>query len=212
MNWKQLLTNPFKKKVYPNLIPKKPENETFPAMMTPEDAVKALPDEMLANLKGYKSTKFNNTKFTEDQQLELMEFIARYATIDEINSHFMSKYRQTISQNLVYQYRRTQKWKPIIKKLREKYLGNTDDVAISHKRVRLDRAEHASQLAMKKNDSRAIIAANADAREEVVGKSPSIGSVNMQFNGMSYEEIQDYKKELMAKLSKTIEIKPQELK
>ena len=220
MNWKQVLTNlnPWAKKEEPKLAPgpkkgrpKAPGTETMAPVMDVEDAVKALPDELLEGLKEYKSKNFENRKLTQDMQLELMEFIARFATLEEVNEYFMTNYKVMISVNLMYQYKRSPKWKPIIKKLREKYLLEEDEVAGRHKRVRLDRADRIFNKAEKKGDLRTALQANRDSQEMVEGRNVREGDLSIsfnQYNGLTDDEIKERMKEVQDKLKRvTIEAK-----
>ena len=182
----------------------------------PKNASKELTPEILDNLKNYKSVKFQNAKLNEDQQMELMEFIARFAHIDEINEYFFTEYKITLSGPLIYQYKRTPKWKPIIKKLREKYLLGEEEVAGRHKRVRLDRADKIYNKAFTKGDLRTALQANRDSQEMVEGKNVREGDLSIsfnQYNGLSDDEIKERMKEVTQKLSRiTIDVPKKEIK
>lgn len=209
MNWKNLLINinPFKKEEKaPEPEAPKPirDKVTLDPIGTPKEAVQALPEELIEGLKHHRSIKGggHNVKFTQDQQLELMEFIARFASLEEINEYFVKNYSLTISQNLIYQYRRTEKWKPIIKKLREKYLLDVDEVAGNHKRVRLERAEKIFNKAMKDGDLKNALSANKQALEEKIADRKSSDVPNVTYNQYLYltdDEIKEKLSELMTK-------------
>jgi hypothetical protein len=222
MNWKKLLTNinPFKAKeeVKEEPQPKEvPPEETASYEMpfiSPKDAVKAIPEEMIENLKNYKSVNAHNYKLDEQKQLELMELIARYATNDEINEYFISNHKVSLSVALIMQYKRTQKWKPIIKKLREKYLLDMDEVGGSHKRVRQDRRERIYSRAVKKGDLKNALLAVKHQEEEAEGKTSSVGGVSLtynQYNMLSDEELEERRQEIINKVrSPIINITPKE--
>ena len=217
MSLKQFLTkiNPFKrKKVYARSA-RKQDNDPMEPKMPVSEAVKTIPKEMIEKLNDHKSVHFNNTKLSQEQQLELMEFIARFATKEEVDEYFYSNYKITLSQNLIYQYKRTAKWKPIIKKLREKYLLGEDEVAGRHKRVRLDRADKIYEKAFKEKDLKTALQANRDMQEMTEGRHVNQGDLNMtfnQYNVLDDEELKIRIAEAQEKLSrKTIDIKPKEI-
>lgn len=152
-----------------------------------------------------KSIKAQEKKLDEDQQIELMELIAKFSTYDQINTHFFSKYQITLSQGLIYQYKRTAKWIPVIKKLREKYVTGIDEVAGMHKRVRLERADNIYEKAINSGKLHLALLANKELREEVTDKH-SVGNIVLnqfnQFNGMSDEELLLKREELLNKVKK----------
>ena len=196
---------------------RKPENEPLPAKISPEEAVESIPEDLIKELESYKSIKSHDSKLNQDQQLELMEFIARYAPLEEVNEHFFSKYKLTISQPLVYQYKRTKKWQPIIKKLREKYLLGVEEVAMSHKRVRLDRRERIYTKAMKDGDIKTALSSVNSSQEEMSEKTRGHSITFNQYNVMSDDEIEERKKELLDKLNQkqiieVVEVKSEEKK
>lgn len=220
MSWKELLTNlnPFKKKEVVHMAPrgrKRQGPDPMEGKIDPKDAKKELTPELIDNLKNYKSVKFQNTKLNEEQQMELMELIARFAHIDEINEYFFTEHEITLSPALIYQYKRTAKWKPIIKKLREKYLLGEEEVAGRHKRVRLDRADKIYNKAYTKGDLKTALQANRDSQEMVEGRNVREGDLSIsfnQYNGLSDEEIKERMKEVTEKLSRiTIDTKAKEV-
>lgn len=156
----------------------------------------------------YKSViKTNERKLSEDQQMELVELIARFTNNQKIIAHFYSTYQIVISPGLVAQYKRTTKWQPVIKKIREKYVLGVDEVAGMHKRVRLERADEIYEKAISQGKLRIALAANKDQREEVFEKQIG-GSVTYnlnQFNqyvNMSDDELEEKKTEILSKIKK----------
>lgn len=146
-------------------------------------------------------------KLSEDQQMELVEHIARFTTTEKIVAYFYQKYQIVISPGLIYQYRRTTKWQPVIKKIREKYVLGVDEVAGMHKRVRLERADDIYEKAMKAGKLRIALSANKDLREEVFEKQAG-GNVTYnlnqfnQFVNMTDEELEERKREIISKIKK----------
>lgn len=211
MNWNQVLTKLKKTLGFKKKMPiggAKPEHEPIAPVRTIEEAVDSIPEDLLDKLKDYSSVKGNHSKLTEEQQLELMEFIARYATMDEINEHFVQKHKTSISQPLVYQYKRTKKWQPIILKLREKYLLNPSEVAMSHKRVRLDRRERIYQKAMHKEDLKTALSSVQGSKEEMEESRGGISLTFNQYNSLSDEEVKEQISEKLKLLgNNVIEVK-----
>ncbi len=197
MNWKTLLTNPF--------APKEPAAPlpivTKGARKLPKKAMELLEE----SVQDYKSIMSKETKLTEDQQMELVEMIARFYPAGKINQHFVGKYKISISTALIIQYKRTKKWQPVIKKFREKYVTGVDEVAGMHKRVRLERADEIYTKAMDAGKLQIALQANRDQREEVTDKN-SVGNVTLnqfnQFNSMSDEELILKREEILSKVKK----------
>lgn len=152
-----------------------------------------IPEKLMEDLKNYRSVKAHKKKMNQNQQLELMEFIARFSGIDEINKYFITTHGITISFGLISQYKRTPKWRPIIKKLREKYLLDIDEVAGNHKRVRLERAERIYERAMEDGDFSTALKANKHGLDEKVAERKiDDGTPNVTYNNylvMSDDEL-----------------------
>ena len=180
---------------------RKPEHEPISQLVSVKEAVEALPEDMIKALSkhDYKGIRGHSAKLTQPQQIELMEFIARYATMDEINGYFVQNYKVSLSLALISQYRHTAKWKPVIAKLREKYLLNPGEVAMSHKRVRLDRRERIYHQAMKKDSLKDALHAIDGSQEEMEQK----GGINLTFNqyaSLSDDEVEEQIKEKLERL------------
>lgn len=208
MSLKQLLTNVFGKKKseeppIAEVAPTPPKSPKIKAGRTLPAKAQALLD----NPDSFKGIKANDTKLNEDQQMELMEMIARFWNTPKIISEIYSRHQIQISPNLISQYKHTKKWIPVIKKLREKYVTGIDEVAGMHKRVRLERAEEVYSKAIKDGKLRLALAANKDQREEVFEKQAG-GNVTYnlnQFNqyvNMTDEELEEKKHEILTKIKK----------
>lgn len=182
----------------------------MPAATSVQEAVESIPDDLIKDLNAYKSVKAHEAKLNQDQQLELMEFIARFASTDEINAYFIDRYRLSVTSSLIHQYRRTKKWQPIINKLREKYLLSPNEVAMSHKRVRLDRREKIYQKALKKEDLKTALNAVQGSKEEMEEKGIPVNISFNQYNSLSDEELEDKKRELLERVKNlgALPIKP----
>lgn len=188
---------------------------TDPSQIRDADVENLKVSELLKKVDDYASQFHYRGKqiLTEHQQLELMELIARFATVREINEYFVPTHKVTISPSLINQYKRTQKWKPVIKKFREKYLLSTDEIGGTHKKVRLDRADRIYENAYTKKDYRLALQANRDMHEMVEGKNNS-GDLNMtinQYNVLDDEELKIRISEARQKLARTIDIPTKEM-
>lgn len=204
MNLKNLLTNlnPFKK----------PKIETVPIEKVTE-AVEALPEKIIKDLDNYKSLKSSyGAKLNQKQQLELMELIARFQNYSEINEYFMTNHKISVSHNLILQYQKTKKWKPVIQELRNKYLLSGDQVAGSHKRVRMERRDKIFEKAMKDNKLKEALIATKHQEEEMEGSNRGGTNLNItlnQYNELSDLELEEKRQEILGRIQKknVLEIK-----
>jgi len=208
MSWKKHLTNlkrlmlGKKPMPEPNNPGRRPEHEPIAQIMPVSEAVKAIPKEMIQELEDYRSVKAHNAKLDQDQQLELMEFIARFASIEEINAYFVPTHGVSISQPLVNQYRHTKKWQPIIKKLREKYLISEDEVPGFHKKVRMERNDKIYEKAFKDGDLKTALQANKQQKEEMTKDEGNLSLTLNQYNYLTDEELQEKIAEAREKIAK----------
>ena len=174
------------------------------------EAEKASAKDLLDKFGSHRLGPAKYHKFDLDKQLELMELIARWSTLEEINEYFVRNHKIVVSPSLYRQYKYTQKWKPVIKKFREKYLLNTEDVPGSHKRVRLDRADRIYSKAYSQNNLKIALQANRDSHEMTEGRHANQGDVNMtfnQYNVLDDEELKIRIKEAQDKLARrTIDV------
>ena len=185
--------------------------QNTPTKESVDKCITDLPQHLLDDIKQHQSFYGNKRKLTDHQRLELMELIARFATLSQINSYFVSQYQIPISMALLQQYKHTKKWKPVIAKFREKYLIDIPQVATSHKRVRLDLRQDLIQKAMQNGDinaaNRILDSQRAEVTEEKIGDSTLSVTFN-QINMMSDVELNAMKKEVLDRINrKEIEVK-----
>ena len=189
MNWKQALTNlnPFKKQDAVRKVgrPKAGEEKELAPVRQPEYAMQTW-------------------KLTEEQKLLVINMIGRCMTPKEIAEVCKTEHGFKLEPQAVYRYANTEKWKPMIKKIKEEYLANIADVAGSHKRVRVERADQVYEKALAKNDLKTAISAVEHQRKEMEEKvvQSQLSLTLNQYNLMSDEELEYRKNELMTKLSK----------
>mgnify|MGYP001590742463 FL=1 len=201
-----LLNTPTKNvNVFKKILPNTPTKADI------EKCVNDIPQYLVEDIKQYQSIHVQQRKLTNYQRLELMELLARFATLSQINQYFVSQYQIPISRALIQQYKHTKKWKPVIAKLREKYLIDIPQVATSHKRVRLDLRQDLIQKAMQNGDinaaNRILDSQRAEVTEEKGGDS-SLSVTFNQINMMSDVELNAMKKEVLDRINrKEIEVK-----
>lgn len=190
MNWKQALTNlnPFKKKEAVRKIgrPKAGEERDLEPVRQPEAAMQSW-------------------KLTEEQKILVINMIGRCMTPKEIVEVCKTEHGFKLDPQSCYRYANTEKWKPMIKKIKEEYLANIADVAGSHKRVRVERADHVYEKAIGKGDLKTAISAVEHQRKEMEEKvvQSQLSLTLNQYNLMTDEELDYRKKELIEKLNRT---------
>ena len=89
-------------------------------------------------------------------------------------------------------YRYLDKWKPVIKKYRDEYVADMDNIPTFHKKIRMSRHERAYNMAYKQQDPKSMIQATEHSRVEVEGGSNSVSSLTLisnRYYNMSDEEL-----------------------
>lgn len=186
MNLKHLLTNlnPFKKKVA------EVEPEITPEIM------EALPEEKEPKLKMKDAPYIKLThKLSETDKQIIVSLFASGLTPTETADRVRVEHNIEVHPVTIAQYATSEKWKPLIRKVREAHMNDLTAVSGAHKRVRLERHERVYEKAMKKGDMRNAITATVEQRKEMEGD----GAVNLtlnQFNTMTDDEL-DHKKKLL---------------
>lgn len=183
MNLKQLLTN-IKDKVFNKPKDIEKESEAPPTEISVQKA--RIPWHL-----------------TEEQKMIIIGYIASYMTPSEIIEICKEKHAINISFQQITKYKEADKWKPIIKKLREEYLADLPAVAGSHKRVRMERVERIYERAIKKNDLKNQLASVEHQRKEIEGdRSGSLHLTLNQFSNMSDEELYEQRKRVLDQVKK----------
>ena len=183
MNWLTSLTNVFKKKekavetIQENLEPKEKHGENWGG----------------------------GRKLNEEQQLQMVNYIAQGLTAHQIVEKFNDEYDIKISSMLISIYRGTEKWQPKILELRQQYLDRLDLIDGSHKAVRIRRMEHIMDKAVQKGDLRVALSANEQTRKEFQSEDGQTtvywnNPVYQQFNQLSNEDLLKKQKEATEKL------------
>lgn len=184
-----------------------PLHEPMEPVMTPEEAVKTIPKEMLGRLHENDNHigKMNLSgirKLDEPKQIEMMELIARFSTVTEIMKYFREVHNIEIGISTVYFYRGSKRWKPILNKLREKYLNDPSEVGMFHKKVRLARREKIYHDSINKEDTKTALSAVNSSTEEMSENKGALSLTLNQFNMLSDDEISIRKKEIEEKIAR----------
>ena len=194
MNWKQLLTKPleiFKSK------PKKVDPKEIVDLETFDKKV-----EEIFSKNEVRTAAKATWKFTDDQRLLMAKLMGQGWTNSEIKQHMLEVHDIKVTPRNLDQMRQGEKWKPIIKQVREAYIGGVHDVAGSHKRVRLERAERMYDKAVLKGDIKTGLATIEQQRKEFdKHESNQFVILQQQYSFMSDEEVEERKKILVEKIS-----------
>ena len=194
MNWKQLLTKPL------DIFKKKPKEVNPKEIVDLESFDKKV--EEIFSKNEVRTVAKATWKFTDDQRLLMAKLVGQGWTNSEIKQHMLEVHEIKITPNNIEQIRHGEKWKPVIKQVREAYIGGIHDVAGSHKRVRLERAERMYDKAVSKGDIKTGLATIEQQRKEFdKHESNQFVILQQQYSFMSDEEIEERKKILVEKVS-----------
>ena len=203
MNLKHLLTkfNPFAKKEA-----KSPKPEPTP--IEPSEPVEELPPfvkpepKSIEKLEDKKKLKFYEQahKFTDEQRQIVVAMIGAGLSPSEVVEQADEVYGIQLAESTVRNYATNDKWKPVIKKIREATMTDVTEVAGYYKKVRLQRHEKVYDKAMKKGKLKEAIAATVEQRKEVEGDSTNLNIMNNQFNVFSDDELEHKKKQVMERI------------
>lgn len=182
MNLSSLLTklNPFKKKVEvePDVVVDEAPKEKTPKL-TVKDALF--------------HSQNQKWKLSEQDKQIVVSLFASGLTPTETADRVREEHNIDINPVTVGQYARSEKWQPLIRKIREVHMQDLAAVSGSHKRVRLERHERVYEKAMKKGDMRNAISSTVEQRKEMEGDGASTMTLN-QFNIMTDDELEHKKK------------------
>lgn|SRR3990167_6614878 len=146
----------------------------------------------------------NHRNLNDIEKQELVSMIAEGICHKEINEHLQERYGFFLSERALQYYRKSSKWKPVIAKLREEYISAVHEVAISHKRVRLERAEKIYNKSYGEGDFSFALEVLRFAQKEMDPRANDTSVTNLsiyqQFNNLSDDELNFKKNQLMEKL------------
>lgn len=191
MNLKHLLTklNPFGKKEIEEIKPIEP---------ILEEAPNKKPEPLPTSMKDAPFIK-HNYKVPEEIKQILVAHLASGITPTEIVEIAKNEHNIDINAWTISQYSRSEKWQPLMRKIRESRMNDLASVSGSHKRVRLERHEKVYEKALKKGDLRNSLAATEAQRKEMEGDTANI-TLNQQFNILTDEELDHKKKIVMERI------------
>jgi hypothetical protein len=154
-------------------------------------------------------------KLQDRQRIEIVKMLAEFIPQPQIVYEIKRKYGIELSQQSIYGYSVSPKWKDKLLKLRKKYTDDLESVPGYHKRVRMERMEKIWEKADNKSDLKSAVTVTEHQRKEVEGDGTKQSGDNIliQFNAMSDAELQkefdntlEYVKRLEEKRRKIIDI------
>ena len=137
-------------------------------------------------------------KLSSEDQKFLCRCIAEFKTAKEIVGLLKERGRD-VQVSLIYQYKCEDKWRPIIQKFRQRYIGKLDDVPGVHKRVRIERMDRVADKAEENEEFSSVISATRQQQLEIEGNNTITNNtlIFQQYNHMSDEEIEKRKDQLL---------------
>ncbi len=130
----------------------------------------------------------NGKKLEKEERYFLINLIAHCYSLNEIQFEMFNKFQKNVSTTLIYQYKHTKKWVPVIKKLREEYCIDVDASPMASKRVRLDRLDRAYNRAVEKSDITSQIKAVSQSQREKEGLHAH-GDINVYWSNPTYQQL-----------------------
>lgn len=139
-------------------------------------------------------------KFSEADKSMMVSWMALGFTRSEIQERAREELNVEISQVQLYKYYTSEKWKPLIQKIRNDNMNDIASVAGSHKKVRLDRAERIFDKALKRNKFKEALSATEHQRKEMEGAGDMVNLTMNQFNVYTDDELEHKKKEVLERI------------
>ena len=142
--------------------------------------------------------------------MELVKRIAWFWSPTEIQEDLQKTTGKRISIPTIMNYGKTEKWQPIIEKLRDDYNKAMYEVPLFHKRKRLDELQKHYDKHMSSNSWKEAQAVLRDVRDEVDQKfgDVSFHFTNVtQYNEMTDEQIAQEKSKILDQLDRAQRMK-----
>lgn len=142
--------------------------------------------------------------------MEIVKRIAWFWKPIDIKEDFEKTSGKTIAAQTIVDYSKTEKWQPIIEKLRDDYNKAMYDVPLFHKRKRLDELQKHYDRHMNSGKWKEAQSVLRDARDEVDQKfgDVSFHFTNVtQYNEMSDEQIAEEKGKILEQLDRAQRMK-----
>ena len=188
MNFKNLLTNIFKKKEAAVEIV-----ETAEVEEVIEEVAKPIEKPKWGGIKSEKEWKFS-----EQEKQMVVSWYAMGLSSYEVVEKAKEELNIDISPFQVRVYSHTEKWQPLIKKVREAHMQDLASIGGSHKKVRLQRHEKIYDKAIGKNKYDLALKATEAQRKEM--EEGNVTLTLNQFNVLSDDELEFKKNEVMNRI------------
>lgn len=185
--------NPFAKKVDQPTIEK--EEQVIESEVIEAPAITSK-----RRMKFTKGVSPDNHKFEESEKSMIVSWYALGFTQSEIVEKAKEELNIEISKGLCYQYSQSEKWQPLIRKIRNENMNDIAAVAGSHKKVRLERAEKVFDKALKGGKLKEALSATEHQRKEMEGSGDMMNLTLNQFNVLNDEELEFKKKEVLERI------------
>ena len=140
---------------------------------------------------------------THEQKKVVCKMIGEFFATDEIIERMKEQHHVEIPKTWVYQYRISDRWRPIIARFRQTFLETVADVPIFHKRVRIQRlenlwiksveddseAESLKDKKMLREEKLSILRQALDEAERIKNDSITTNILSIQVNSATDEEL-----------------------
>jgi hypothetical protein len=118
-------------------------------------------------------------RLTSDQVMRLVYLIATFEKPRHILATMKEEFGVTICQTLVDYYRRSENYKPVIQRIREKWGNDIMDVQLATKRRRMQELEHIYKRCLKTNQMKCALTSLYQIQHEV---EKDLQQINQQTN------------------------------
>lgn len=151
-------------------------------------------------------------KLTYGEQMEILKLIASSWRQRDIAKHIFETTGRKIARQLVSFYLRSEKWKPIIEKLKEDYHKACFEVPLYHKRKRLDELQRHYEHHMDDAKWQRAQEVLKDIKDEVEAKYGDVSFhftqvTNTQYADMNDEQLAEERKKTFEQLERAQRMK-----
>lgn len=137
------------------------------------------------------------------EQMEVAKLLAWFCSPTQIAKHIEQRFKKKITAQNVEWYKNSEKWQPVIEKLREDYNRCVLEVPLANKRKRLEELQILYNIHMVNEDYKKAQSVLSDFREEMERRG---GDINFSFTNVTHNEYQNMTdEELNEERTKTIE-------
>jgi hypothetical protein len=153
----------------------------------------------------HRLTKYDgpNQNITEDEKIRLLQQIATYATLEELEDWCEENLARPISLHTIKYHKNNPNNQPLLKKMREEFNTALLSVEWSSKRKRLEYLGSVFKKAFAEKKYAPAISAIHEMREEMEGKkSPGVNLYQYNYVNMTDEELDKKRLELIETVQK----------